>query len=109
SADVAGCGDLADLARRACSRHRGIGADGLMVIDETVEGADTRLFNADGSQAEVSGNGVRSAAAWLAHERGLAAGATLVIGTVAGPKRLEVVDTSPTRLTFRADMGPPAE
>lgn len=109
AADVAGVADLPALARRACDRHHGIGADGLMLVEETPEGAMTRLLNADGSRAEVSGNGVRCAAAYLAHRRGLSAGATVVIGTVAGPKRLEVLATAGTRLTFRAEMGPPTE
>jgi diaminopimelate epimerase len=101
--------DHADLARRICDRHRGIGADGLMLLTPTPAGADTRLFNADGSEAEVSGNGVRCAAAFLAHDRQLGAGETVTIGTVAGPKRLELLSRSGWRSTFRAEMGPPTE
>jgi diaminopimelate epimerase len=104
AADVA---DLPQLARRICNRHRGIGADGLMLLDRTAGGANTRLWNADGSRAEVSGNGVRCAAAWLAHERETAHGETLVIETVAGPKRLTLLAREGKRLTFRAEMGPP--
>jgi diaminopimelate epimerase len=104
-----GIADLPALARRACDRHRGIGADGLMLMAPTAEGAATRLLNADGGWAEVSGNGVRCAAAWLAHERGLAAGGRLTIGTVAGPKRLELLAVDSLRYTFRAEMGPPAD
>ena len=100
---------LSDLARRACDRHRGNGADGLMFLQDTPAGADTRLFNADGGEAEVSGNGVRCAAAWLAQARGLSIGSSLVIGTVAGPKTLELLATEGRRSTFRADMGPPAD
>jgi diaminopimelate epimerase len=100
---------LPALAQRACDRHRGPGADGLMLLRETAEGADTELFNADGGRAEVSGNGVRCAAAWLARARSLNAGARLVIGTGAGPKRLELVQTTDRRLTFRADMGAPSD
>jgi diaminopimelate epimerase len=99
---------LAALARRACDRHCGVGADGLMVVEEDAAGAATRLFNADGGVAEVSGNGVRCAAAWLAHERRLRPGDRLVIGTAAGPKRLDVLAIDGRRLTFRADMGAPA-
>jgi diaminopimelate epimerase len=97
------------FARRACDRHRGPGADGLMVLHETDEGADTELFNADGGRAEVSGNGVRCAAAWLACSRSLQPGARLTIGTVAGPKRLELTAATEARMTFRADMGAPAD
>jgi diaminopimelate epimerase len=101
--------DVAELARRACDRHRGIGGDGLMLVDRTSDGAETRLWNADGGQAEISGNGVRCAAAWLAHERGTSVGDTLLIGTVAGPRRLTLRERQGLRLTFRAEMGPPAE
>ncbi len=101
--------DLPDLARRVCHRHYGIGADGLMIVDETSEGAETRLFNADGSQAEVSGNGVRCAAAWLTHTRAAAPGAAVVIGTAAGAKRLELIERDGRRATLRANMGPPTD
>ena len=47
------------LAREMCDRHTGIGADGLILYAPTPAGASMRLFNADGSRAEVSGNGVR--------------------------------------------------
>jgi diaminopimelate epimerase len=78
-----------------------------MVVDETPTGARTRLHNADGGVAEVSGNGIRCAAAWLANRRGLAAKDTLVIDTGAGPKHLTLTDRDGRRLTFRADMGAP--
>lgn len=100
--------DRAALAREVCDRHRGIGADGLMVVDRTATGADTLLWNADGSRAEISGNGVRCAAAWLAHQRQTAPGDSLVIGTVAGPRQLTLLDTGGLRFTFKAEMGPPA-
>ncbi len=61
--------DLPDLARRACDRHRGIGADGLMILESTPDGAETRLFNADGGEAEVSGNGVRKTRRRVARAR----------------------------------------
>jgi diaminopimelate epimerase len=106
---IAGIVDLPELARRLCDRHRGIGADGLMLFTAREDGAETRLLNADGSWAEVSGNGVRCAAAWLAHDRRLGEGARLVIGTVAGPKRLTLIEARGLRFTFRAEMGPPVD
>ena len=101
--------DLPALARRLCDRHRGIGADGLMIIDEQPAGAAVRLLNADGSHSEVSGNGVRCVAAWLAHQRGLATSATLAIHTDAGEKALVLLRADGLRFTFRAEMGPPTE
>ena len=61
--------DRAGLARAVCERHRGIGADGLIIYRETARGASMRLLNADGSHSEVSGNGVRCLGAWLASRR----------------------------------------
>jgi diaminopimelate epimerase len=63
--------DLAALARHVCDRRRGIGADGL-IIGEWAEGytAQMILFNADGSRAEMSGNGIRCFAQALATRRG---------------------------------------
>lgn len=107
--DAASMADVPAFARRVCDRHRGVGADGLMVLAPTETGAASTLWNADGSRAEVSGNGVRCAAAWLAHERALAPGGTLVIDTMAGPKRLSLLEAQGLRFTFRAEMGPPTD
>jgi len=57
--------DLTALARDLCDRHAGIGADGLVIYERTAAGASMRLFNADGSRAEISGNGVRGLGALL--------------------------------------------
>lgn len=109
AAAASGVADAAALARRFCDRHRGIGADGLMLVTDTPEGADTRLWNADGSRAEVSGNGVRCAAAWIARRRGTPVGQPLVIGTAAGPRRLTLLARDGLRYTFRAEMGAPTD
>ena len=64
--------DWAELSRAMCDRHYGAGADGLIVVlPSKVADVRMRLFNADGSEAEVSGNGVRCLAKY-AFERGLA-------------------------------------
>jgi diaminopimelate epimerase len=101
--------DRVAFAREVCDRHRGIGADGLMVFDETSTGASARLLNADGSRSEVSGNGVRCLAAWLARERALAVNGQLRIDTEAGPKVLTLLARTPAGSRFRASMGQPAE
>jgi len=97
--------DRPALARQLCDRHRGIGADGLIVYS----GARMDLLNADGSYSEVSGNGVRCLAAWLAKARGAAAGARIDIETDAGVKTLEVLAVDGARYTFRAAMGHPED
>jgi diaminopimelate epimerase len=104
-ADVAGVA-IEELARQMCDRHAGIGADGLIVFEGTRLGASMRLLNADGSRAEVSGNGVRALAAWLLRED-RSADAAVVIQTEAGAKRLVRTDNAVGRQTFRADMGVP--
>jgi diaminopimelate epimerase len=109
NAAVAASDDLSALTRRACDRHRGIGADGLMVADDTETGARTRLFNADGGEAELSGNGVRCAAAWIASRRSIRPGQWIEIGTAAGLRRLQLLESSGVRHTLKADMGQPTE
>lgn len=107
--------DRPALARRACARHRGIGADGLIFFRNAgPAGAGTSdarvtmaLLNADGSYSEVSGNGVRCLAAWIAEEREAPAGARVQVDTDAGPKRLELLSREGATLTFRAAMGQP--
>ena len=83
-------GDLPAAARRLCDRHLGAGGDGLILYELTPEGAAMRLINADGSPAELSGNGLRALAAIVIRHRGNAAqvvpGAEVLITTDAGPR-----------------------
>jgi diaminopimelate epimerase len=104
----AGGAALDVLARELCDRHRGVGADGLIVYDPTPDGASMRLFNADGSPSEVSGNGVRGLGALLLRDD-TRADVELTIQTAAGPKRLTRTGRSGSRQTFRAAMGVPRE
>lgn len=107
SADAAGA-DLPDLARRLCARTTGVGADGLIVFTPRPGGARMRLHNADGSLAEVSGNGVRGLAAILARQQAVAPGTRLEIDTDAGLKFLDLVEIDEAdRPVFRAAMGEP--
>jgi diaminopimelate epimerase len=99
--------DRTALARRMCDRHRGIGADGVMFISDTADGATMQLLNADGSYSELSGNGVRCVAAWLARDRALAPGGAVTIRTDAGDKVLTLLEVGESRFTFRAAMGQP--
>jgi len=94
-------GDLPSLARAICNRHTGIGADGWILLRDTT----IRLFNADGSEAEISGNGTRCAAALLL-DSGRAKG-DVTITTGAGPKHLRLIERSGRRFLFEMDMGQP--
>jgi diaminopimelate epimerase len=105
--EPAALGDAAGLARRVCDRHRGVGADGLILFRPTSQGASMRLLNADGSYSEISGNGIRCLAALLASrspER-----KRFVIDTDAGAKILELIDRQGPLVRFRAAMGPPEQ
>lgn len=109
SREVPAGADRAALARSVCARRRGIGADGLMIFEERGSVATMRLLNADGSPSEVSGNGVRCLAAWIAIRRNLAPGVTVEIETDAGTKRLELLGRKDGELAFCAAMGKPEQ
>ena len=104
--EIAAVGDVPGLARAVCERHRGIGADGLLIYGDDAGGTTMRLLNADGSASEISGNGLRCLAAWLARRDG---GTDIKVRTGAGPKRLRLLDRSGQRYTFQAAMGQPEE
>ncbi len=81
----------ADLARRLCARSTGIGADGIEFfawndVEAGPRSGRIRLHNADGSIAEISGNGTRCVAAWMAHALRSLPGELLEIVTGAGPR-----------------------
>jgi diaminopimelate epimerase len=98
----------AALAREMCDRHTGVGADGLVFYEQGDGLARMRLLNADGSRAEVSGNGVRGLAALLLRNDP-SEHATIDIQTEAGVKTLVRTATSGSRHTFRAAMGVPRD
>jgi diaminopimelate epimerase len=102
--------DRSAFARAVCDRHRGIGADGVVIYTQTTAGASMRLLNADGSRSEISGNGVRCLAAWIAAARTPvddSAARPIDIETEAGVKRLELLGCHGRRYTFRTAMGHP--
>jgi diaminopimelate epimerase len=77
--------DWAELTRRLCARNTGVGADGVEFFAWTgARSGRIKLHNADGSIAEISGNGTRCVAAWMARERGFLPGEDLQITTDAG-------------------------
>ena len=94
------------LAREMCHRTTGLGADGLIFYEVTPSGASMRLFNADGSRAEVSGNGVRGVGALLGM-RVIDGPLQLTIHTEGGIKALTRLQRDGNRHLFRAAMGLP--
>jgi diaminopimelate epimerase len=99
--------DLPDLARKICARYTGIGADGWMIVSRAPGGLKTRLFNSDGSEPEISGNGTRCAAAFALLSGG-AKGDSIAITTAAGVKVLKVLAWKDTYFRFEMDMGRPS-
>jgi len=97
--------DLAAFSRRICERHHGVGADGVEWLFPAPD-ADVRarLFNADGSEAEISGNGTRCVAAYLCSEQ---ARERVVIRTGAGLKTCALTSRSETQYEFEIAMGEP--
>jgi diaminopimelate epimerase len=92
-----------EAVRAICHRHTGVGADGVLLVERTDEPgfvASLRIFNPDGSEAELSGNGAREALMWL-HHNGWAPGRQFSIRTVAGEIRATVLDDR----SCRVDMG----
>jgi diaminopimelate epimerase len=103
AAQLDGGEPTAELVRALCDRHTGIGADGVLVLappDEPRFVASLRIFNADGSEAELSGNGAREAIMYL-RLAGWTDAPQFSIQTAAG----EIRPTILSETTCRVDMG----
>jgi diaminopimelate epimerase len=93
------------LARKLCARNTSVGADGIEFLERKANGEFfLRLFNADGSEAELSGNGTRCVAAWLAKSEGLQ---QVALGTHGGLRTCRVVDASDPTYLIESEMGVP--
>ncbi|MBV9158112.1 MAG: diaminopimelate epimerase [Acidobacteriaceae bacterium] len=95
-----------DIARRICARTTGIGADGWMLVWPAQDGLRTKLFNSDGSEPEISGNGTRCAAAFALSKHVIST-PEITITTAAGPKKLRLLSHEGSRYVFEMDMGLP--
>ncbi len=98
-----------NLTRKICDRNFGIGADGLIIIDNPKKSTEAvrswRYYNADGSIAEMCGNGIRCAAKYI-YEHGLSSEETkFKIETLVGDIEVELQDDEQVRV----NMGPPRE
>ena len=100
--------DWSALAIRACDRRRGAGADGLLVLQPATGDADFRMLyiNADGSDAEMCGNGIRCIAKF-ALDVGATDSLALDWETGAGPVHTDVLEHGPIEATVRVNMGAP--
>jgi len=99
--------DPAGLAVRIADRHRGVGGDGLILVEPSSRAAARmRMFNADGSESEMCGNGLRCVA-HLVVARGRAAAGAVTIETGRGLLTVVVTPTGPRTSRVRVDMGMP--
>ena len=107
---LADAGDLGETVRRVCDRHYGAGADGVAIVSEADgRAADfgVRIFNPDGSEAAMSGNGTRCAAAYL-YQQNLWSGDDLRLTTRAGVKTYRLLERrAAKRYRFAAEIGRP--
>jgi diaminopimelate epimerase len=95
----------AELARKLCARNTSVGADGIEFLERRANGEFfLRLFNADGSEAELSGNGTRCVAAWLASSEGKR---EAVFGTHGGVRTCRVVEAKDSVYLIESGMGIP--
>ncbi len=99
----------ADLVRKLCDRHTGAGSDGVLFIsleDAAAGRIGFRIFNSDGTEAEISGNGLRCAAATLYND-GTITAPRILFQTTAGERPCELLTQDGNVFTFVADMGVP--
>ena len=102
------CVVTADMARKICDRHYGVGADGVLLLLPT-DAADVKMkiINADGSEAEMCGNGIRCLARY-AYEAGYVKEAEFAVETGAGIMRPKIIlSPDDTVSSVRVDMGEP--
>jgi len=97
--------DIVAFSRRICERHEGVGADGVEWLFPAQDAdARARLFNADGSEAEISGNGTRCVAAYLCAEQ---TKEKVLVRTGAGVKTCTLTSRSENQYEFEIAMGEP--
>ncbi len=101
--------DKPALARLVCERHTGAGADGLLIIriiDRAKGLVNFRVFNADGTEAEISGNGLRCAAAYLHHYKKIDS-PRLEFHTTAGNRESKLIKQNENLYQIKIEMGIP--
>lgn len=95
--------NLSELTRRICDRHLGVGADGVEWMSPHISAdVEIRLINADGSDAEISGNGTRCVAAYICATKKKE---TIKIQTGAGLKTCRLISRTESKCEFEAEMG----
>jgi len=99
--------EAAGSARTLCERHLSVGADGLLLLSNSeIADARMRTFNADGSEAEMCGNGVRCFAKYI-YENGIVKKKELSVETLAGLKNVWLTVQNEAVEAVKVDMGTP--
>ena len=101
--------DISKLAWKICDRHTGVGADGLLIIsikNKKKGYVNFRIFNADGTEAEISGNGLRCAAAYLYQQKKLEP-SQILFSTSAGQRECDLIERKKNHFLIRIEMGIP--
>ena len=102
------CAQASELAKKLCKRRFSVGADGvLLVMNSEVASARMRIFNADGSEAEMCGNGIRCFAKYC-YENGIVKKTEFPIETLSGPKRVFLTVDGGQVKTVKVDVGEPS-
>jgi diaminopimelate epimerase len=102
-----GVTEAAELAQKLCERRFSVGADGLLLVyNSAVADVKMRIFNADGSEAEMCGNGIRCFAKYC-YENNIAKKSELTVETLAGIKRTWLTVEDDTVISVMVDMGTP--
>lgn len=109
-AEITATSQLEEFSRRICNRHYGAGADGIAIVsssEDMLADFHVRIFNPDGSEASLSGNGTRCAAAYLYYRR-LWTAIELRLSTRAGIKRYTLREqTDAGSYVFDSELGQP--
>jgi diaminopimelate epimerase len=99
--------EAAELALKLCERRFSVGADGvLFASNSTVADVKMRIFNADGSEAEMCGNGIRCFAKYC-YENNIARKSEVIVETLAGNKRTWLTVENGSVQSVMVDMGAP--
>ena len=97
--------DVSPLCRRLCDRHFGVGADGVIFVSPSwVADCRMRIFNIDGSEARMCGNGIRCVGKYL-YDKGLVRREQLTVDTLSGVKTLTLTVEGDRVKSVSVDMG----
>ena len=99
--------NMSNLAQTISNRHFGVGSDGLILIcKSSIADFKMRMFNSDGSEAEMCGNGIRCVGKFV-YDKGLTQKEEITVETLAGIKKLKLNIEKGKVKTVRVDMGQP--